>query len=66
MDNDNKLINSIDEGYTNCSRFCHLKNNKKKTTKIEEKIYGVLIKNPYFHNLHKNILKIFKILGKGV
>jgi len=66
MDNDNKLLNSIDQLYTNCSRFCLLKSNKKRPTKIEKKIYVLSLKNPHDHNLHRNIPESFKIFWKGV
>jgi len=65
MENDNKLLNSMDELYTNCSRFCLLKSNKKRPTKIEEKMYVLSLKNPYYPNLHKNIPEGFKIFWKG-
>jgi hypothetical protein len=66
MDNDNKLLNPIDQLYTNCSWFCLLKSNKKRQTKIEEKMYVLPLKNPYYPNLHKNIPENFKIFCKGV
>ena len=66
MDNYNKLFNSMDEVHTNCSWFCLLKSNEKKPTKIEEKMYALPLKNPYYRNLHKNIPESFKIFWKGV
>lgn len=66
MDNDNKLFNSMDEVHTNCSWFCLLKSNEKRPTKIEEKMYALPLKNPYYPNLQKNIPESFKIFWKGV
>lgn len=51
MDNDNKLFNSMDEVHTNCSWFCLLNSNEKRPTKIEEKMYVLSLKNPYYPNL---------------
>jgi hypothetical protein len=56
----------MDEVHTNCSRFCLLKGNKKRPTKIEEKMYALPLKNPDYPNLHKNISGSFKIFWKGV
>jgi hypothetical protein len=60
-----KLLNSMDELYTNYSRFCLLKSNKKIPTKIEGKMCVLHLKNPYYPNLHKNIPESFKIFWKG-
>jgi len=56
----------MDEVHTNCSWFCLLKSNEKKPTKIEEKMYALPLKNPYYPNLHKNIPESFKNFWKGV
>ena len=66
MDNDNKLLNSRDDVYTNCFWFCLLKSNKKRPIKIEEKMYVLPLKNPYCPNPNKNIQEGFKIFCKGV
>ncbi len=66
MDNGNKVFNSMDEVYTNCSWYCLVESNKRRPTKIEKKMDALTLKNPYYHNPHKNISQDFKIFWKSV